>query len=423
MTDLVGLTFQAGQGGDGKVSFRREKYIPKGGPDGGDGGDGGNVILRASSGKSSLNHLSGVKVIKAESGQGGMGKKKTGHKGSDQVVEVPIGTQVWLLAESETAKKRWERSGLKPVKRRDAWFNLYEQDWHGQQAETTGNRADRTRRVGDDWLVPSDAQPIRSTREKGMVLAELLTHGQEVIICQGGFGGRGNVHFKSAAETTPLKAERGSWGEKRRVILELKLLADIGLLGLPSVGKSTLLSALTPAHPKIGAYPFTTLQPHLGIYKNNHIELIIADIPGLIAGASLGKGLGLDFLRHVEHCRILVFVLALEEVEALDEEQSPTLKADLLIKQYQTLMEELDNYSYLFKQKDKLVVVNKIDLYPAALRTAISQVFKHQLGLDPIQISAYKHQGLEYLTNQLIACSQHPSILQETPKELVPGLG
>ena len=199
-----------------------------------------------------------------------------------------------------------------------------------------------------------------------------------------------------------LKAERGTDGEKRRVILELKLLADIGLVGLPSVGKSTLLSVLTPARPKVGAYPFTTLQPNLGIIKGSDLEMVIADVPGLIEGASLGKGLGLDFLRHVEHCRGLVFMLALDEAQVMDESQSPVQKANILIGQYQTLVQELNNYHASLREKEKLIVVNKIDLYPQDLVVAISQVIEQKLNIKPILISAHQHQGLKELLAQLM---------------------
>jgi GTPase len=397
MTDLVQLFFQAGNGGGGSISFRREKYAPKGGPNGGDGGSGGNIVLKAVKNRSSLSHLSGVKTIKARAGQSGMSKKKFGSNAQDVIVEVPIGTLVWVLAESAAARRRRHKTGLDLLPKKYVRPDIFERDWEGNVIDHGQDNEDTK-----ELFVPEKTQTIPSTKESGQIVAELVEDGQKVVICQGGFGGRGNTHFKSSIETTPLKAERGSLGERRQVMLELRLLADIGLVGLPSVGKSTLLSVLTSAKPKTAAYHFTTLTPHLGIFNEADQELVIADIPGLIEGASQGKGLGLDFLRHVEHCSSLIFVLALEEAQVMDDSLSHQDKAKLLVDQYQTLLGELAEYSQDLLEKPRLIVVNKLDLYSPELIEVIEKETDKLLKQKPLMISAFKHQGVAELRQALL---------------------
>lgn len=417
MTDLIMLRLIAGDGGQGKVSFRREKYVPKGGPDGGDGGKGGNVVLKAVESLSTLRQYAGVVELVAEPGQEGGRRKKFGKQGSSLVVEVPAGTEVWSLAENHIARQRRLRLGINGLfKRGEVESQKFYLEKEGQSPEA---------RPEDDWLEPKSGEALEEgelenlfgtqnpeklpnfAKDRGVLLAKLLEPGQEVVICQGGFGGRGNTYFKSAANTTPLEAEYGTTGEKRLVVLELKLLADIGFVGYPNAGKSTLLSVLTEAKPKIANYPFTTIEPNLGIFVSHHSgdssdrkELILADIPGLIEGASEGKGLGHQFLRHVENCSELLFVLALGDEVLFDESLSDQRRAEVLFEQYQSLLAELESHQLDLLKKPRRVVINKLDLYSDDLKHAISQVFSEN-NTDIQFISAATLEGISELRQQL----------------------
>ncbi len=281
--DRALITVRAGHGGSGAVSFRRQKYEPKGGPEGGDGGRGGDVILVADDGLNTLLDFRGRPDWEAEPGQNGMKKQKHGANGRDCVIRVPAGTMVF--------------------------------------DNVTG-----------DLVV--DMKPR-----------------QTFTVATGGKGGFGNEHYKSATNQTPTHAHAGFEGDKKELRLELKLLADVGLLGMPNAGKSTLLAALTRATPKIADYPFTTLAPQLGVAElDNTRRLVIADIPGLIEGASEGAGLGLDFLRHVERTRVLVHLL-----DVMPPEGTPA-------ENYRTIREELYNYSPVLAERDEVIVLNKMDL-------------------------------------------------------------
>jgi len=286
--DEVSIWIQGGKGGDGCISFRREKYVPKGGPDGGDGGDGGAVVLKVAVNVTTLTHLKHRKRFRAGNGEGGKGKKMNGKNGKDIVIQVPIGTCV--------------------------------QDEEKQQC------------LGD------------------------LTQTEEVLIgARGGRGGRGNVHFKSATFQTPDIAEKGKPGETRLIKLELKLLADVGLVGFPNVGKSTLLSVVSKARPKIADYPFTTINPNLGIVTaNNEHTFIMADIPGLIEGAHHGKGLGDRFLRHIERTRVLVFII--ESTAEFPEND------------FRALIQELELYEPGLLRKPRIVMLSKVDLLSPAIK-------------------------------------------------------
>jgi len=277
--DEVEITAKAGDGGNGIVSFRRERYISKGGPDGGDGGNGGSILLQASRNENTLANFRFQKERKADDGMPGGNAKKHGKNGDDLVVYVPIGTQA---------------------------------------------------RVGKK------------------IIADLVTDGQQEIIAKGGRGGFGNAHFTSSTRQAPRVAEKGERGEKITLVLELKSIADVGLVGLPNAGKSTLLAAITSARPKIANYPFTTLEPHLGVAKvAKHTELLIADIPGLIDGASRGKGLGDEFLRHVERTQILLHV-----IDAYTED---------IVTAYLTIQRELRHYTVDLTKKPQIVALTKID--------------------------------------------------------------
>ena len=283
--DQAKIYVKAGDGGAGCISFRREKYVPKGGPDGGDGGDGGDVILVADSQIHTLYDFYHQVHFRAENGKPGMGKKKKGRDGEDLILKVPVGTVV-------------------------------------KDAET------------------------------GEILGDLIRPGQTLVVARGGKGGRGNAHFATPIRQAPRIAEPGTPGEERWLILELKLIADVGLVGFPNVGKSTLLSRISAAKPKIADYPFTTLEPNLGVVKLfDGDTFIVADIPGLIEGAHKGIGLGHEFLKHIERTRILLYMLDIS-------------KEKEVIKDYQILKNELKLFNPKLLEKEYFIALNKIDLMP-----------------------------------------------------------
>lgn len=283
--DHAEITVRGGRGGNGCVSFRREKYVPRGGPNGGDGGDGGDVILVADQNVNTLLSFRRRRQFRAGNGAGGQGADKHGKKGLDVRITVPVGTLVKDRA------------------------------------------ADR-------------------------VMADLTAHGQWVVVARGGRGGRGNARLATATDQAPRRAEKGGEGRERRLSVELKLLADVGLVGLPNSGKSTLLACLSSAQPKIADYPFTTLQPELGVVRLSEFRhCVLADIPGLISGAHQGKGLGIQFLRHIERTQMLLFLLDITS-------QEPQ-------KDYEILCDELARFKADLLKKPSLVVLNKIDVWPA----------------------------------------------------------
>jgi GTP-binding protein len=280
--DRVKISVKAGNGGDGIISFRREAFVPKGGPDGGDGGRGGSVILRVDPQLSTLLDFRYRHELEAENGRPGQGAKKTGKSGRDEIVRVPPGTIV----------------------------------------------------IDDD---------------SGTTLSDLTEPGQELIVAKGGRGGKGNIHFATSVKRTPRKSTPGEPGQARKIRLELKLLADVGLVGLPNAGKSTLLSVVSAARPEVADYPFTTLTPHLGIVRAGEMNsFVMADIPGLIEGASEGKGLGHQFLRHIERTRVLCIL-----IDTLEEEPEGVLE---------TLLRELQEYNPDLLDRPRLIVRSKADL-------------------------------------------------------------
>lgn len=326
--DEATIVVQSGDGGRGCVSFRRERFIPKGGPDGGDGGKGGDVILRTTPSKRTLYHLQNKKHYKAKNGSHGQGSRKTGRGGADLILDVPCGT---LVADAET----------------------------------------------------------------GDVLHDLVTPEQRVVVACGGRGGQGNARFKTSTRRAPRFAQPGQPGQTRILKLELKLLADVGIIGLPNAGKSTLISTLSCAQPKIANYPFTTLTPNLGVVQTRQDEpIVVADIPGLIEGAHAGAGLGIRFLRHVERTRILVHLI-----------DASTLEEDDPLGPYHTVNRELQRYSDTLAQKPQLVVLNKLDVPEAAsLALKFSQALP---GKEIIEISAATHTGLAELRSRMIQQLNH----------------
>lgn len=318
--DEANLVVFSGKGGSGCVGFRREKFIPKGGPDGGDGGKGGDVIIRAG-GKRTLYHFRYKHEFSAENGQPGQGSLKSGRKGADLVLVAPTGTQV-----------------------RDA--------------------------------------------DTGEILADLLREGDSVVICRGGRGGKGNKHFATSTHRTPRFAQPGEPGESRSLVLTLKLIADVGLVGLPNAGKSSLIANMSAARPEIAPYPFTTLTPNLGVVTAPFGEpFIAADIPGLIEGAHEGVGLGYRFLRHIERTRVLVHLV-----------DASMLPEDDPLAPLNTVNREMEAYNPELMQKPQIVVLNKMDL-PEAEEGA--EAFEKALGRKVRRVSAATGDGVGPLIREL----------------------
>lgn len=387
MTDFVRLKLSAGNGGNGKVSFRREKYVPKGGPDGGKGGDGGSVIIKADESLATLRKFAGKVKFEAERGMNGGARNKIGSRGEDLVITVPVGTEVRVEKENQFATKRRREVGFDYLlQRKNFKLSTYDRGWEDQKGFQPEDQLQRDKLLYDDR--------VTEIKEE-VVAARLMEDSQEFVICQGGFGGWGNEHFKSSTRTTPQLAELGTVGEIRHVALELKLLADVGLVGLPNAGKSTLLSRITKARPKVAEYPFTTLEPHLGIMSAGKKEMVFADIPGLIEGASEGKGLGHEFLRHVENCGELVYLLYLEDQDAVSSDLSDDEKAEILQNQLKILQTELKSYKPELLEKPFKVVVNKLDLLSENLVKKIEEKFSQSITF----ISAVTGEGIEELIN------------------------
>lgn len=285
MIDLAKISLKAGNGGNGAIAWRREKYEPTGGPAGGDGGDGGSIIIKATRNLSTLDDFKFKKIFKAENGEAGGKSKKFGKKGEDLIIKVPVGT----ILREETSNK---------------------------------------------------------------IIKDFKVDGEEFLIAKGGRGGRGNVHFKNSVRQAPRFAENGKKGQEINLILELKILADVGLVGLPNVGKSTLISVISKAKPKIANYHFTTLNPNLGVVNiDKERSFIVADIPGLIEGANEGEGLGHDFLRHIERCRVLIHLVDISGIEGRDP-----------IKDFDLINKELELYNKELANKPMIVALNKTDL-------------------------------------------------------------
>jgi len=319
--DEAKIWVKAGDGGNGCVSFRREKYVPKGGPDGGEGGKGGEVYFEATEGKNTLLDFVGKHHWRAKNAEHGQGKNMYGADGEDLVIQVPQGTLIY-----------------------DTDLNL--------------------------------------------LLADLNKVGMKVQICRGGKGGKGNKAFATSTNQAPRTAEPGKPGQERNLRLELKLIADVGLVGMPNAGKSTLLSRSSAARPKIAAYPFTTLEPVLGIVElSDYRRFVMADIPGLIEGASRGAGLGHDFLRHIERTVIIVHILDI----------MPTDSSDPVVN-YHAIRKELAQYSETLAGKEEVIVANKIDLDPDGSRV---NELRDRLSRDIVPISAATGQGIKELSELL----------------------
>ncbi|WP_100159798.1 Obg family GTPase CgtA [Proteus columbae] len=334
--DEAKILIVAGDGGNGCVSFRREKYIPNGGPDGGDGGDGGDVYMIADENLNTLIDYRFTKSYRAERGENGHSRDCTGKRGQDITISVPVGTRVRDLATNE-------------------------------------------------------------------VIADLTAHGQKQMVAKGGFHGLGNTRFKSSVNRAPRQRTMGTPGESREVLLELMLLADVGMLGMPNAGKSTFIRAVSAAKPKVADYPFTTLVPSLGVVRmDNHQSFVVADIPGLIEGAADGAGLGIQFLKHLERCRVLLHLIDIDPIDGSD----PVENAQIIIS-------ELEKYSEKLAQKPRWLVFNKVDLLDAEEAKEKAKAIVEALGWDEnyYMIAAINQEGVKKL------CWNIMEFLNVTPRE------
>ena len=342
MIDRVEITVKGGDGGRGASSFRREKYVPRGGPDGGDGGKGGDVTLQADNSVRTLGEIGRRRIYRAERGQHGMGSDKHGRMGEDLVLRVPVGTQI-------------------------------------------------TRTTEDGAEEPA---------------GDLLEHGQSIVVARGGIGGWGNARFKTSVHRSPRIAQKGQQGEEARLRLDLKLLADVGLTGLPNAGKSTLLQAMSAARPRIGAYPFTTLEPNLGVVDVGWERFVAADIPGLIEGAHEGAGLGLDFLRHVERTRLLVHILDGGNADPLQD--------------MGVVNAELREYAGELAARPQIVVINKTDIAEVAARAPALRRRFQRAGIEPVFISAASGEGVEELVERIARTLHEMAAEAPAPTEAEP---
>jgi len=323
--DYVKIHVRAGDGGDGSVSFRREKYIPNGGPDGGDGGDGGSILFEASEDLHTLMDFRFKKKFIAERGEDGKGQKRFGRRGQDLIIKVPVGT---VIRDEET----------------------------------------------------------------GLVIADLNTKGEKRIMARGGRGGKGNVHFATATRQAPKFARQGQKGQERSLILELKSIADVGLVGFPNVGKSTILSILSAARPKIADYHFTTLKPSLGVVRvREDASFVMADIPGIIEGAHEGVGLGLKFLRHIERTRLLLHVIDVSGLEGRDP-----------IEDFESIRGELQKYSEKLVDKPQLIAANKMDIPGAEDNIERLKAQLEPQGYKVFPVSAAQNKGFKPLLDEII---------------------
>lgn len=320
MIDIVYITAISGSGGSGAVSFRREKYVPRGGPDGGDGGNGGDVFIRGMSRHDTLMHIRNEAIFQAERGGDGAGRKRTGKTAKATVIEVPIGTRIWLQGEEER------------------------------------------------------------------ILGDVMHEGEEICIARGGLGGLGNVQFATPTQRVPLIAEAGGLSEEVYLKLELKLLADVAFIGKPSCGKSTLISQLSGARPKIAEYPFTTLEPVLGVVASDSGRFVAVEIPGLIEGAHKGAGLGQEFLRHASRCGVLIHLIDGADKDVLND--------------FEMLRKEIVEFGQGLEEKPWLIAVNKIDIEEAKEMALLLREDLEGIGPEVYLISGLTGEGLAELVNR-----------------------
>jgi len=390
--DEIKIYAQAGHGGKGCVAFHREAYITKGGPSGGNGGRGGSVILQADHDLNNLIQQYYVPRLIAPGGEAGMGKGMDGHAGGDLIIKVPCGTLVWRLPsakpvekenfedddEEENEKPAFKTStGKRPVIRSSGGVIAQEIDFSKDDEASESSVADSV---------------------KGELVADLTQHGQQFILCKGGRGGLGNRNFATAARQTPRFAQPGELGTEGDFLLELRIVAEVGLVGYPNAGKSTLLTAISRARPKVAAYPFTTLHPQIGIMEYpDWKRLTVCDVPGLIEGAHNNVGLGHKFLRHIQRCKILVLLLDM----AGTDNRKPW-------DDYKQLLRELELYDPTLLEKKRLVVANKID-EPVAEENL--KLFKRKIKKTPVMpIAAAFDEGIEKFKNVIREAVESSSV-------------
>jgi GTPase len=338
--DRAEIKIASGKGGNGAVTFRREPFVPEGGPDGGDGGNGGSVIFEADNNLRTLMDFKYKKEYKAENGQDGMRRKRFGKKGQDLIIRVPVGTMI-------------------------------------------------------------------IDKESGLLMKDLCNPGDQLIAAKGGKGGKGNVHFKNSVRQAPNFAEAGALAKERTVILELKLIADVGLLGFPNVGKSTLLSVATSAKPKIANYHFTTIDPNLGVVNIHDKSFVMADIAGIIEGAHMGFGLGIRFLKHIERTKVLIHVIDVSGSEG----RNP-------IDDYKKINAELEQYDPALLKKPQLIAANKMDLVSDSPELEDFMKYMDEEGRKVFPISAATRQGVEELLNEALHEIESYVAPEEEPIEL-----
>lgn len=392
--DHLTIHAKAGDGGNGCVSFRREKYVPKGGPDGGDGGRGGDVVLEVDPHTDHLRGLFYRQHYKAERGQHGMGQRRTGKSGKAVVLKVPPGTRVYrlpppapraVLDPDDSAGEGTEF--IYPAEEPEAG----DSGLPPEEALTAAGAADEGETQEDDLEEPG-AEAVEAEEEEARVLvADLTRPGERFILCRGGEGGLGNQHFATPTNQAPLDTRPAGTGEEGWFFLELRQIADVGLVGFPNAGKSTLLRALSNAKPKVAAYPFTTLQPMVGVVEfGGFLRATVADIPGLIEGAHQNVGLGHEFLRHVTRCRLLLFVVDTAGVDGRDP-----------ISDLQCLRAEIKLYDEELSKRPWFIVANKLDLEASAepLEHLRSRFPRQEI----IAVSAETGQGIDALKERLRA--------------------
>jgi GTP-binding protein len=371
--DEIKIYARAGHGGKGCVAFHREAYIAKGGPSGGNGGRGGSVILEADHDLNNLIAQYYQPRLIAEKGEGGLGKGMDGHAGKDLIVKVPCGTLVWRLAgePKEVPADEDEAQVTKP------------------RFQTSTGKRPMFRHAGSDLAVEIDLSKegtgaaSAGLSPKGELVADLTQNGQQFVLCKGGRGGLGNRNFATAARQTPRFAQPGEPGDEGDFLFELRIIAEVGLIGYPNAGKSTLLTAISKARPKVAPYPFTTLHPQIGIveYRDFH-RLTVCDVPGLIEGAHQNVGLGHAFLRHIERCKILVLLLDM----AGTDNRAPW-------DDYKSLLRELELYDPTLLDKPRLIVANKMD--EAVAEKYLKQFKTKMKKVSLLPISAAFDQGVE----------------------------
>jgi GTP-binding protein len=347
--DRIRIHAKAGDGGNGSVSFRREKFVPKGGPDGGDGGKGGDVILRTDVHTDNLVDFYYQPLLRAKRGEHGSGKNMDGKAGEDSLYKVPPGTLIYRI----------------PIQRLEARAPSLD-----EPAESPPTKA---------AIAPSDCEFV----------ADLYLENQEFILCKGGAGGKGNTHFKSSTNRAPRQFTKGQPGEEGYFLLELRKIADVGLVGYPNAGKSTLLTKISAAHPKVAPYPFTTLRPIVGVVDfDEYLRAKVADIPGLIEGAHRNVGLGQDFLRHIMRCKLLVFVLDIAGSEGRDP-----------IEDLSSLRRELDLYDPILSERGWIIAANKMDL-PGAEEN-LGMLRSRFAGKVIVPMAAAEGRGIQEFRNAL----------------------